>query len=93
MITHPMHLHGYSFYVLALVALANITSGRARAHHVAEHGAELRAAAAWNTRPAAKDTVMLPRAGYAIVRIKADNPGESSARESLIVRINFMSEF
>ncbi|XP_026273138.2 uncharacterized protein LOC113202909, partial [Frankliniella occidentalis] len=28
MITHPMHIHGYSFLVLALGTLANITSGR-----------------------------------------------------------------
>ncbi|XP_034232917.1 laccase-5-like [Thrips palmi] len=74
MLSHPMHLHGYSFRVLAVGSLTNITRGADRRRFVVDNAALLRAQAA-TPSPPAKDTVMLPRAGYAIIRFEADNPG------------------
>ncbi|KAK0108741.1 hypothetical protein ONS96_002586 [Cadophora gregata f. sp. sojae] len=66
---HPFHLHGYSFYVLAL--------------HRSEHGwgsynpyADTLPKPKINiANPVRKDTVSVPRRGYVIIRFKADNVG------------------
>ena len=68
---HPFHLHGHSFYVLA--------------KHRSEHGwgsYNPHSNTAGQPRPelnlvnpVKKDTVSVPRRGYAIIRFKADNVG------------------
>lgn len=87
MLSHPMHLHGYSFLVLGVGSLANITSGQERLQYVQDHTALLRAE---TTQPPAKDTIQLPGAGYAIVRFKADNPGTLSRHRT--IHIAFRTE-
>ncbi|KAF4524251.1 hypothetical protein B566_EDAN008797 [Ephemera danica] len=67
-ITHPIHLHGYMFYVLEmgtreqrrLGGLERAASGRALLD---------------NPNPAKKDTIAVPSGGYTRVRFVAKNPG------------------
>ena len=69
---HPFHLHGHDFYVLA--------------SHRSEHG--WGSYSPWATagsssiapkmnleNPVMKDTVSVPRRGYVVLRLRADNPG------------------
>ncbi|OCL10556.1 multicopper oxidase [Glonium stellatum] len=67
---HPFHLHGHDFYILAT--------------HAADHGwgsynpfspAPPPGGAFNLVNPAKKDTVFIPRHGYAVLRFLADNPG------------------
>jgi FtsP/CotA-like multicopper oxidase with cupredoxin domain len=70
--SHPFHLHGHDFYVLA--------------SHRSEHG--WGSYSPWATagsssiapklnlvNPVMKDTVSVPRRGYVVLRFRADNPG------------------
>src|SRR6266536_4695570 len=70
--SHPFHLHGHSFYVLA--------------SHRSEHGwgsyNPFSTVANSNTKPTfnlvnpvRKDTVIVPRRGYVVIRFQANNPG------------------
>ncbi|XP_065159182.1 uncharacterized protein [Atheta coriaria] len=67
---HPMHLHGFGFRVVAWKRLGNLTS-RADIESLDKRGLITR-----NLKdPIKKDTIPVPRGGYAIVRFKTDNPG------------------
>lgn len=62
MMSHPMHLHGYSFQVIDMGTrdqLANGTTGFTNATHT----------------PVLKDTVAVPSGGFVRIRFKATNPG------------------
>ncbi|KAH8669773.1 multicopper oxidase-domain-containing protein [Tricladium varicosporioides] len=68
---HPFHLHGYSFYIIA--------------SHRSEHGwgsynpyspTSVLIQPMMNlNNPVKKDTVSVPRRGYVVIRLKADNVG------------------
>lgn len=67
---HPFHLHGHDFYVLATYA-ANFGWGSYNPFSSARPpGGEFNLA-----NPVKKDTVFIPRHGYAVLRFLADNPG------------------
>ena len=107
--SHPIHLHGHSFYVLKMgYAPQNITSGKLLKHPQNHSltpslsqfidnediycGGVLNYcnAATWkNTSwkgdnipglnlndPPRKDTLIIPTGGYAVLRIRSDNPGK-----------------
>ena len=107
--SHPIHLHGHSFYVLKMgYAPQNITSGKLLKHPQNHSltpslsqfidnediycGGVLNYcnAATWkNTswkgdnipglnlnNPPRKDTLIIPTGGYAVLRIRSDNPGK-----------------
>ncbi|XP_038051053.1 oxidoreductase OpS5-like [Patiria miniata] len=68
--SHPMHLHGYRFQVLAMDKLGDMTSvdevkGLDEAGNITRR---------YLNAPL-KDTVPVPDGGYVVVRFKADNPG------------------
>jgi FtsP/CotA-like multicopper oxidase with cupredoxin domain len=70
--SHPFHLHGHSFYVLASYRSEHgwgsfspyRTNGNAAMDPVLNV-----------QNPLKKDTVAVPRKGYVVVRFLADNPG------------------
>ncbi|KAJ8030199.1 L-ascorbate oxidase [Holothuria leucospilota] len=68
--SHPMHLHGHSFRVVALEKIGRVTS-------VDEVIAmDLAGNITRNLQSAPlKDTVIVPDAGYTIIRFEANNPG------------------
>lgn len=67
---HPFHLHGYHFYVLAR-SVGSSYWGSWNAHAQAEPpGGPLQL-----DTPVRKDTVLVPRRGYAVLRFRADNWG------------------
>ncbi|XP_046744637.1 laccase-2-like [Diprion similis] len=75
MLGHPFHLHGYSFKILKI---GRFTDGRNISKNdiagvIHEH--QMMLDSAQYVRPAGKDTVSVPHAGYVIFRFKADNPG------------------
>lgn len=67
---HPMHLHGYAFYVIGMEQLKQSITRAEVEHHDAMGGLRRNL-----TRPVRKDTVMVPDGGYTIIRFVADNPG------------------
>lgn len=70
--SHPFHLHGYNFYVLASHRSEN---GWGSYSPYSKKGD---AAAKPNLNlvdPLRKDTVSVPRRGYVVLRFLADNPG------------------
>jgi hypothetical protein len=68
---HPFHLHGHSFYVLAT---HRSTAGWGS--YSPYSSAASNAIPAFNTQnPLRKDTISVPRRGYAVVRFGADNRG------------------
>ncbi|XP_069141618.1 uncharacterized protein [Argopecten irradians] len=93
---HPVHLHGYSFYVLKMgYATYNMTTAkyispnkdincRGGGDDVSYCNSATWRDSSWlgNNIPGLelknaprKDTLIIPSGGYAVVRIKADNPG------------------
>ncbi|XP_064095739.1 uncharacterized protein LOC135207812 [Macrobrachium nipponense] len=85
-ITHPVHLHGYKFWVLAHVdaeAVPEVTPregenitfpagmSRDKAIRLDEEGRLTR----YLESPVVKDTVTIPAGGYTIIRIAAENNG------------------
>jgi FtsP/CotA-like multicopper oxidase with cupredoxin domain len=67
---HPFHLHGYDFWVLSTYSSTyNWGSYNPFEDEEAPGGP-------YNTAtPVKKDTVLVPRRGYAVLRLRADNPG------------------
>lgn len=68
--SHPFHLHGHNFWVLTRYS-SDINWGSYNPYedHVPPGGE-------FNIKSAAKkDTVYVPRRGYAVLRFRADNPG------------------
>jgi laccase len=60
---HPMHLHGYSFY------LVGTGDGNWNADNITNYN---------KTYPPAVNTIGVPKNGWAAIRFKADNPGTLS---------------
>ncbi|XP_031841015.1 uncharacterized protein LOC116430683 [Nomia melanderi] len=73
---HPFHLHGYEFSVLSIQSIVtgttNITAMDVNTI-LSEHTKRLQRGEYKN--PPGKDTVKIPRGGYAIIRFRANNPG------------------
>jgi FtsP/CotA-like multicopper oxidase with cupredoxin domain len=70
--SHPFHLHGYSFYVLASHRSEN---GWGSYNPYSTSGASSIAPVMNLRNPVKKDTVSVPRRGYVVIRLKADNEG------------------
>ncbi|XP_008553162.1 uncharacterized protein LOC103575234 [Microplitis demolitor] len=72
-ISHPFHLHGFGFHVLAqgLLSKVNLTESNIK------QGIELdrKEYLSSHNRPPTKDTLAVPSEGYTIARFIADNPG------------------
>ncbi|XP_046357790.2 laccase-like [Haliotis rufescens] len=92
--SHPVHLHGHSFYVLKMgYAQYNASNGQVigdnidiDCHNVSHNfcNSPTWANSSWTgdnipglelKNPPRKDTIIVPTGGYAVVRIRADNPG------------------
>ncbi|GAB7351734.1 hypothetical protein MBLNU459_g2319t1 [Dothideomycetes sp. NU459] len=68
--SHPFHLHGYSFYVLA-----SHTSSYGWGSYNPYQGKEPPGGPLNLEDPPLMDTVYVPRRGYVVLRFLADNPG------------------
>lgn len=70
---HPIHLHGYSFRVVAMERMGhNVTVDEVKSRD--EKGLIKRNL----LNPPIKDTVTVPDGGYTIVRFQASNPGKNN---------------
>ncbi|XP_064639307.1 uncharacterized protein LOC135494912 [Lineus longissimus] len=69
-VTHPMHLHGYAFGVVAM-SRVNKNTTRDQVIQLDKDGKIERKL----TNIPKKDSIMVPDGGYTVVRIKANNPG------------------
>lgn len=68
--SHPFHLHGYDYWVLSTYS-SSYNWGSYNPFEDDEPPGGL-----YNlVDPVKKDTVLVPRRGYAVLRFKADNPG------------------
>lgn len=78
--SHPMHLHGYTYRVLALHKVGrNVTEEEVR--RLDQDGLIERNL----NDPPEKDTVAIPTGGYAIVRFVSSNPGKSRLHQLKIL--------
>lgn len=75
-LSHPFHLHGYSFNVIGI--------GRSPDQNVKKinlkHALDLDRRGLLHRQfslPPSKDTIAVPNNGYVILRFRADNPGLS----------------
>jgi FtsP/CotA-like multicopper oxidase with cupredoxin domain len=69
-INHPFHLHGYSFYVLAM---GKFEKGQTEEDLIEELiSGDLKI----SKNPPSRDTVAIPASGYTVIRILARNPGK-----------------
>ncbi|XP_042475551.1 laccase-8-like [Macadamia integrifolia] len=59
--SHPMHLHGYDFYVMAM--------------GFGNYNASVDTKKFNYFNPQKRNTVAVPRGGWAVIRFRADNPG------------------
>jgi laccase len=57
---HPIHLHGFNFFVLAQ-GLGTFTPGNTSAYNLVD--------------PVARNTIAVPTGGWAVIRFLANNPG------------------
>lgn len=67
---HPFHLHGYDFWVLS-----TYSSTYNWGSYNPFEGSDPPGGGYNLQNPVKKDTVLVPRRGYAVLRFKADNPG------------------
>ncbi|XP_034950594.1 laccase-1-like isoform X2 [Chelonus insularis] len=72
-ISHPFHLHGYGFHVLAQGLLSGVNITAANKKWALE--LHRRKYPSTNKQPPTKDTLAVASGGYTIVRFIADNPG------------------
>ena len=69
--SHPFHLHGYSFYILA-----TYKSTHGWGSYNPYSSSSSTPTPVFNLdNPLRKDTVSVPRRGYAVIRFRADNEG------------------
>ncbi|XP_033124240.1 laccase-2-like [Anneissia japonica] len=71
-IPHALHMHGSSFRVLGVASFRNTWMNLQKVIELDEQGGLLRRPV---DKAVLKDTLNVPENGYAILRIKADNPG------------------
>lgn len=71
--SHPFHLHGYSFYVLAS-SRSEHGWGSYNPYSAAGTASAIKPVLNLEN-PVKKDTVAVPRRGYVVIRLLADNPG------------------
>uniref|UniRef100_A0A8D9F7Q8 Laccase-1 n=1 Tax=Cacopsylla melanoneura TaxID=428564 RepID=A0A8D9F7Q8_9HEMI len=71
-LTHPMHLHGYCYYVMAQGVFPPELSFDESIQFLNQ---ELNSGLQVRPYPPMKDTVPLPSKGYFVLRIYSDNPG------------------
>ena len=70
-IHHPFHLHGYDFFVMAMDQFRPGETTESISNRLLATNFRR------STLPARKDTITVPSNGYAAVRFRADNPGET----------------
>lgn len=72
---HVFHLHGYSFHVVGITELDQPIS----VARVQELDTRDSLVSRNLVNPVLKDTLTVPRNGVAVLRFKADNPGEATS--------------
>lgn len=72
---HPIHIHGHSFYLMKMTYNeANDIDCTADVY--CNNGAKWKNKPKFSQHPIRKDTVIVPKGGYFVVRLRADNPGK-----------------
>jgi FtsP/CotA-like multicopper oxidase with cupredoxin domain len=74
-LSHPFHLHGYSFNVVGIGRSPDSTIKKINLKHALDLDRQGLLHRQFN-HPPAKDTIAVPNNGYVILRFRADNPGE-----------------
>ncbi|XP_059471482.1 uncharacterized protein LOC132194315 [Neocloeon triangulifer] len=73
-LSHPFHLHGYSFNVVGIGRSPDSTIKKINLKHALDLDRQGLLHRQFN-HPPAKDTIAVPNNGYVILRFRADNPG------------------
>lgn len=76
-LSHPFHLHGYSFHVMGMGRAADTNTSRMNLKDAIQLDKEgkLQRLLGKNDKPPKKDTLSVPNNGYTVVRFIAENPG------------------
>lgn len=75
-LSHPFHLHGYSFNVVGMGRSPDKNVKKINLKHALDLDRRGLLHRQFNLPPA-KDTIAVPNNGYVVFRFRADNPGES----------------
>lgn len=81
---HPIHMHGYKYYVVAMGTVGDNVS-MADVQTLNEQGL----LAKQLTGAPATDTITVPCAGYVVLRFRATNPGQSARNYSTYSKLIF----
>lgn len=73
-LSHPFHLHGYSYFVMGMGRSPDKNIKKINMRHVQDLDQKTLLERNF-VQPPAKDTVAVPNNGYLIFRFRADNPG------------------
>lgn len=73
-LSHPFHLHGYSFNVIGIGRSPDQNVKKINLKHALDLDRRGLLHRQFNLPPA-KDTIAVPNNGYVIFRFRADNPG------------------
>jgi FtsP/CotA-like multicopper oxidase with cupredoxin domain len=74
-LSHPFHLHGYSFNVIGIGRSPDTNVKKINLKHALDLDRRGLLHRQYNLPPA-KDTIAVPNNGYVVFRFRADNPGE-----------------
>lgn len=77
-VVHPFHLHGYKFTVLKIGPQRSQNYTINDIHSILNDHKKVLSTTGYSRHLPMKDTVIIPTAGYVILRFIADNPGRSS---------------
>jgi FtsP/CotA-like multicopper oxidase with cupredoxin domain len=69
---HPFHLHGQAFYVVDMAQYAEGQTAQELLNFLNSNVKRMSPA------PALKDTIAVPSGGYAVMKLRANNPGKPS---------------
>lgn len=74
-LSHPFHLHGYSYSVIGIGRSPDTNVKKINLKHALDLDRRGLLHRQYNLPPS-KDTIAVPNNGYVVLRFRADNPGE-----------------
>ena len=81
-LSHPFHLHGYSFKVIGIGRSPDTNVKKINLKHALDLDRRGLLHRQYNLPPS-KDTIAVPNNGYVVLRFRADNPGKGIRKKDL----------
>lgn len=85
-LSHPFHLHGYSYSVIGIGRSPDTNVKKINLKHALDLDRRGLLHRQYNLPPS-KDTIAVPNNGYVVLRFRADNPGEGARERERMLRL------